>query len=173
MQRILSREIEKTIDIAKLKNLVPTYCRVIKYDRLRGNTLKDVMGRYTVLIVLFQIHDKKKRVLNEAGHFFVISTRGPEKCVVFSSTGMSPSKELFITQSDPTLFERVLPKGTVYNTKRLQINRSSNTCWRWSIAFAHFAPMGLKSFQSLFSRPSLHVSTSDQLVTVLTLMSLY
>ena len=173
MQRIIRREIEKTVDIAKLQNLVPPYCRVVKYDRLRGNTLKDVMGKYTVLIVLWNIHDKKKRILNEPGHFFVISTRGPEKCVVFSSTGMSPSKELFITQSDPTLFERVLPKGTVYNSRKLQINRSSNTCWRWSIAFAHFAPMGLKAFQSLFSRPSLHLSTGDQLVTAMTLMSLY
>jgi len=173
MQRVIAREIEKVIDLTKLKHLVPPYCRVVKYDRIRGNTLKDVMGKYSVLIVLWNIHDKKKRVLNEPGHFFVISTRGPEKCVVFSSTGMSPSKELFITQSDPTLFERVLPKGTIYNTKKLQLNKSSNTCWRWCIAFAHFAPMGLKPFQNLFSRPSFHIGTSDQLVTALTLLSLY
>ena len=173
MQRIIAREIEKPIDISKLKSMVPPYCKVIKYDRLRGNTLKDIMGRYTVLIVLWNIHDKKHRVLDEPGHFFAISTRGPEKCVVFSSTGMSPSKELFITQSDPTLFERVLPKGTIYNKKKMQINRSSNTCWRFCIAFAHFAPMGLKAFQSLFSRPSFHISSPDQLVTCLTLMNLY
>jgi hypothetical protein len=91
MQRVIAREIEKVIDLTKLKHLVPPYCRVVKYDRIRGNTLKDVMGKYSVLIVLWNIHDKKKRVLNEPGHFFVISTRGPEKCVVFSSTGMSPS----------------------------------------------------------------------------------
>ena len=173
MQRIISREIKNTIDIAKLQNVVPPFCKVIKYDRLRGNNLKDIMGKYTVLIVLWNIHDQAKRILDLPGHFFVISTRGPEKCVVFSSTGMSPKKELFITHSDPTLFDRVLPKGTVYNTKKLQLNTSSNTCWRWCIVFAHFAPMGLKAFQHLFSRPVVHLTTSDQLVTALTLMSLY
>ena len=164
---------EKTIDMTKLRSLVPTYCTVKKYDSIKGKTLKEVMGRYTVLILLFNIHDSKHRVLNKPGHFFVISTRGPEPCVVFSSTGMTPKKELFITQSDPTLFERILPPGTVYNNKRLQITNDSNTCWRWAILFTHFAPMGLKKFQSLFTRPSLHITNADMLCTTLTLMSLY
>ena len=173
MQKIINSEVDKTIDLKKLEKLVPSYCRVMKYDKLRGKTLKEVMGRYTCLIILWNIHDKQKRTLNEPGHFFVLSTRGPESCVVFSSTGMSPSKELFITQSDPELFDRILPKGTVYNKKKLQGNRSSNTCWRWCLAFIHFAPMGLKNFQRLFSRPNLHVHSPDQLVTAMTLMSLY
>ena len=173
MQRIINREIENTIDVNKLRDLVPPYCRVVKYDSLKGKTLKAVMGRATVLIILWNLHDKKHRTLNKPGHFFVLSTRGPEPCVVFSSTGMSPKKELFITQSDPALFDRILPKGTVYSTRRLQINSDSNTCWRWCICFAHLAPMGLKKFQSLFIRPSLHISSPDQLVTALTLMTLY
>ena len=121
MQRIIRREMEKTIDMTKLRSLVPKYCTVRKYDSIKGKTLKEVMGRYTVLILLFNIHDKRHRVLNKPGHFFVISTRGPEPCVVFSSTGMTPKKELFIPQRDPTLFERILPPGTVYNNKKLQI----------------------------------------------------
>ena len=173
MQKIVNSEVDKTIDMQKLATLVPPYCRVEKYDKLRGKTLKQVMGRYSCLIVLWNIHDKAKRVLNQPGHFFVLSTRGPEECVVLSSTGMSPSKELFITQSDPELFDRILPKGTVYNTKKLQGNRSANTCWRWSLAFVHFAPMGLRQFQNLFSRPNFHIHSSDQLATLMTLMSLY
>ena len=174
MQRIIDRQIEETIDTAKLRSLLPPYCNVVRYDSLRNRkTLKDVMGKYTVLIILFNIHDKKHRTLNEPGHFFVLSTRGPEKCVVFSSTGMSPKKELFITQSDPELFERILPKTTVYNNKKLQINRSSNTCWRWCLVFAHLAPMGLKKFQSLFARPSLTIHQPDQLVTAMTFLSLF
>ena len=153
--------------------MVPEYCAVKRYDQLRGKTLKDVMGKYTVLIILWNLHDKKHRTLNEPGHFFVLSTRGTEKCVVFSSTGMTPRKELFITQSDPSLFERILPSDKVYNNKKLQLNRSSNTCWRWCLVFAHFAPMGLKKFQQVFSKPQIQLSTSDQLVTALTLMSLY
>ena len=173
MQRIIDREIEKTIDMKRLGQLVPPYCVVRQYDNIRGKTLKAVMGKYTVLILLWNIHDKRHRTLDKPGHFFVISTRGPEPCVVFSSTGMTPKKELFITQSDPTLLERILPKGTVYNNKKLQINRNSNTCWRFAILYAHLAPMGLKKFQSLFSHPSVHLSNSDQLATALTLMSLY
>ena len=173
MNSIIRSEVEKTIDIRKLRNMVPEYCAVKRYDQLRGKTLKDVMGKYTVLIILWNLHDKKHRTLNEPGHFFVLSTRGTEKCVVFSSTGMTPRKELFITQSDPSLFERILPSDTVFNDKKLQLNRSSNTCWRWCLVFAHFAPMGLTKFQQVFSKPQIQLSTSDQLVTALTLMSLY
>jgi hypothetical protein len=173
MQKIINSEIDKVIDTKKLGRLVPDYCRVVRYDRLKGKTLQQVMGRYTCLIVLWNIHDKQKRTLNQPGHFFVLSTRGPESCVVFSSTGMSPSKELFVTQSDPGLFERILPKDTVYNKIKLQGNRSSNTCWRWCLAFIHFAPMGLKAFQNLFAKPSLHLNRPDEMVTAMTLMSLY
>ena len=108
------------------------------------------MGRYSCLVVLWNIHDKQRRVLNEPGHFFLVSTRGPEPCVVFSSTGMTPKKELFITQSDPSLLERILPKGTVYNNFKFQVGNDSQTCWRWQIIWAHLAQMGLKKFKSLF-----------------------
>ena len=173
MQRILRNEMEKTIDMSKLGNLVPKYCTVRKYDSIKGKTLKEAMGRFTVLIVLWNIHDKRHRVLDKPGHFFVISTRGPESCVVFSSTGMTPKKELFLTQSDPDLLDRILPKDTVYNNKKLQITNNSNTCWRWAILFSHFAPMGLKKFQSIFTRPHLQLNSADALVTLLTMMSLY
>ena len=86
---------------------------------------------------------------------------------------MSPKKELFVTQSDPTVFDRILPANVTINHKRLQLNGSSNTCWRWCLLFAHFAPMGLKKFQQLFWRPNLHLTNSDDVATVLTLMSLY
>ena len=102
----------------------------------------------------------------------MISTRGPEPCVVFSSTGMTPKKELFITQSNPTLLDEILPEGTVYNSMKLQQSRDANTCWRWAIVFAHLAPMGLKKFHDLF-RGHMHVSTPDELVTAMTLLLTY
>ena len=174
MQRIINRSITQTIDIKKLRHIIPKYCNVVRYDSLKNRkTLKDVMGKYEVLIILWNIHDKQRRVLDEPGHFFVLSTRGPEPLVVFSSTGMKPSEELFLTQSDPKLFERILPKNTVYNNVKLQINRSSNTCWRWCIVYALLAKMGLKKFTSLFSRPHLTLTSADQLVTCLTLLSLF
>ena len=169
MQRIIEREITKPLDLKKLRTLLPPYVKVAKYDQLlKVKTLRQAMGSHSVLILLFNIHDKKHRVLNEPGHFFCISTRGPETCVVFSSTGMTPKKELFITQSDPTLLKRILPKGTVYNDYKFQVSNDSNTCWRWQILFAHLSTMGLKKFQSLFARPNLHITSSDFLATLMT-----
>ena len=119
MQKLINQQITETINIKKLRGLIPNYCRVVKYDQLKNKkTLAEVMGKHEVLIVLWNIHDKQRRVLDEPGHFFVLSTRGPEPLVVFSSTGMKPSEELFLTQSDPKLFERILPKNTSRNWLR-------------------------------------------------------
>jgi hypothetical protein len=174
MQAIIKGEIEKTLDMRTLQGVVPRYARVIKYDKLKGKTLTEIFGRYTVLIILWNIHDTKNRVLDQAGHFFVLSRRGPEseKLVVFSSTGMTPKEELFATHSDPKLLINLLPKDTVVNKMKLQTNRKSNTCWRYAILFTKLAPMGLKSFQKLFRRP-LHLMDPDQIVTALTLTELY
>ena len=172
MQSILREEIGKNLSINDLKKIVPRYCMVKRYDQVHGKTLKDVLGGRSCLILLWNIHDKKHRVLNQPGHFFMISTRGPEPCVVFSSTGMTPKKELFITQSNPTLLDEILPEGTVYNSMKLQHGTDANTCWRWAIVFAHLAPMGLKKFQDLF-RGSMHVSTPDEIVTAMTLLLTY
>ena len=172
MQTILRDESGKNLSIRDLRRIVPRYCMVKKYDQVRGKTLKEVLGSHTCLILLWNIHDKKHRVLNQPGHFFMISTRGPEPCVVFSSTGMTPKKELFLTQSDPTLLDRILPEGTVYNSVKLQQGNDANTCWRFCIVFAHLAPMGLSKFQGLFRR-KMHAITPDEMVTAMTLLYNY
>ena len=172
MHKILREESTKNLSISDLKKIVPRYCMVRRYDQVHGKTLKEVLRGRTCLILLWNIHDKKHRVLNQPGHFFMISTRGPEPCVVFSSTGMTLKKELFITQSNPKLLNEILPEGTVYNSVKLQLSRDAATCWRWAIVFAHLAPMGLKKFQDLF-RGNMHVSTPDELVTAMTLLLTY
>lgn len=173
MERILRREITKTLDTKTLQMILPSYVRVARYDDLkRAKTLKQAMGGKDVLVLLWNIHDAKHRVLNQPGHFFCISTKGPEPCVVFSSTGMTPRKELFLTQSDPTLLERILPKGTVYNNFKFQAGNDSQTCWRWLVVFSHLAQLGLKKFQSLFAKPTLHITNPDMLVTVMTYIML-
>jgi len=156
MDSLLRSQLSQTIDMKSLQQKLPSYVRVVTYDALSKQapkTLKEAMGKQTVLILLFNVHSKQHMTLNVPGHFFVISVRGPEPCVVFSSTGMTPKKELFITHSDPALLTRILPKGTIYNNVKFQISRDSNTCWRWNILFARLATMGLKKFQTLFKRP--------------------
>ena len=68
MQAIIRSEVDKTLDMKKLRLIVPEYCRVRRYDELKGKTLKDVMGRATVMIILWNIHDKKHRTLNAPPH---------------------------------------------------------------------------------------------------------
>ena len=125
MKSFLQQELTKTIDIKLLRSILPPYCRVAYYDKMKNvQTLHQAMRGAEVLILLWNIHDSKHRVLNEPGHFYAISTRGPERCVVFSSTGMAPKKELFETQSDPGLLDRILPRGTIFNNKVFQKTRS-------------------------------------------------
>jgi hypothetical protein len=174
MHRIIQTEINKTLDMKRLRYLLPPYCRVVRYDEiLKAKTLKDAMGGKTILVLLFNVHDKKHRVLNQAGHFFCISTKNKQDgVVVFSSTGMSPKRELFVTSSDPDLLLRILPNNFKYNNVALQKGNDSNTCWRWIIVFAHLAQIGLKTFQDRFKNANLHVNNSDELVTLLTYIQL-
>ena len=165
----LRKEIKRPLDMKRLKSILPTYCRVVRYDDLaKAKTLRQAMSGASVLILLWNIHDTKHRVLNKAGHFYAISTRGPEPCVVFSSMGFSPRKELFLTHSDPGLLERILPKGTVYNNVKLQTGNDSQTCWRWCVIFAHLAKMGLQRFQELFGKPTLSLHDPDLLAVAMT-----
>ena len=169
MNSLLRKALGKTLDIKELRGLLPSYCRIAHYDKLKNvQTLRQAMRGSTVLILLWNIHDKKHRVLNEPGHFYAISTRGPEPCVVFSSTGMSPKAELFMTQSDPGLLQRILPAGTVFNAKKFQKTRDSNTCWRWCLLFAHLAHMGLKQFQQIFWNNKLTITDPDLLSVAFT-----
>ena len=169
MQSFFRKQISETIDMKSLRQILPPYCRVVRYDNLKNvKTLSEALRGKQILIVLWNIHDKQHRVLNQPGHFFLISVRGPERCIVFSSTGMTPKQELFLTQSDPLALERILPKGTIYNDKKFQISNDSNTCWRWLILFSHLSKMGLKRFQQLFFKPHLHISDPDILVVAMT-----
>jgi hypothetical protein len=170
MQQIIKSEIYKTLDLTKLKHLLPRYCKVARYDELlKVNSLKQAMGGSSVLVLLFNVHDRRHRILNQPGHFFCISTKSKKDgVVVFSSTGMSPDHEIFLTQSDPGLLKRILPKNYIFNDVALQKGDSSNTCWRWIIVFAHLAQIGLKQLQKIFSRPNMHVNDSDEMVTLLT-----
>ena len=169
MNSFLKQELSKTIDIKDLKRVLPSYCRIAYYDKLKNvKTLKEAMRGSSVLILLWNIHDEKKRVLNEPGHFYLISTRGPERCVVFSSTGMAPRKELFETQSDPGLLDRILPNGTIYNNKHFQKTRDSATCWRWCLLYAHLAHLGLKKFQTIFWNRKLLITDPDLLSVAFT-----
>ena len=175
MQRLISEGITQTLDMKDLQKALPEKCRVFRYDQLIGaKSLKQAMRGNKAIVLLWNMHDSKHRLLDEPGHFFVI-TVVDGKPYVFSSTGMKPRKELFITQSNPDLFENILPENVAYNSTKLQGNGDSNTCWRYVILFCHLVVRGgmkPKEFISRLSRP-LHCHTADQVVSALTFDSLY
>ena len=175
MQRLINEGITQNFDMKDLQRLVPHGVRVIRYDSLYGvKTLKAAMGRSKALLILWNIHDKQHRLLNTAGHFFVLAVLGG-KPFVFSSTGFSPRKELFMSHSDPDVFDRILPKNVAYNSTRLQANRNSSTCWRYCLLFCELVVRGgmdPRVFTHRISRP-LHLHTSDQVITALTFDSLF
>ena len=176
MQKIINEAMSETLDMTVLGRILPPFCKVVRYDAiLRAKTLASILGNKTFLVVLFNVHDTKHRLLNKPGHFFCISQKSKrDGTVVFSSTGMSPDHEIFLTQSDPKLLHRILPKNYKYNNVELQKGNDHNTCWRWMITFAHMHSdaINLQQFQKLFSNTSVHLNSPDQLVTALTLLQL-
>ena len=84
MLRILNKEMTKTLDMKTLEHLLPHYVKVARYDQLlKSKTLKDAMGSASVLILLFNIHDAKHRVLNQPGHFFVLARKVQNRVLCF------------------------------------------------------------------------------------------
>ena len=112
MKRILQRQETATLSMSNLRKALPHYCKIVRYDTMKGKTLKQALGGKKVMIVLWNLHDIKHRVLNKPGHFFAISVLQGAP-VVFSSTGWSPMKEAIITHSDISILNNLLPSTTM------------------------------------------------------------
>ena len=99
MQTVINSAMQETLDMDILAKMLPRFCKVVRYDNiLKAKTLDSVLGNKSVLVVLFNVHDAKHRLLNKPGHFFCISRKSTsDGVVVFSSTGMSPDHEIFLT----------------------------------------------------------------------------
>ena len=171
MIRIVRKQETSTIDMKKLNRALPEYCKIVRYDNLKGKTLHQALGGRKVLIVLWNIHDRKHRLLNQPGHFFAISVL-QSKPVVFSSTGWSPMKEALITNSDIQILNKLLPNNVEYNHVKMQISNDSNTCWRYCIMFSHLhRQFNLKAIQQMLKN-GVHLQTPDDTVTMMTLLQL-
>jgi hypothetical protein len=169
LSQIIKQEVKVPLSIEMLSKVVPKWCRVEFYDRLsKYKTLKEALRGAKCIIVLYNIHDKKKNTLNQAGHFVLInsSAKRPE---YFSSSGWSVAKELDVTRSDPAIFERLLGKNFIQNTVPLEKQGSSNDCWRFCLARAILADTPLKEFQKLFSN-HVNLKNPDEIVTLMTML---
>ena len=101
---VMKRNEKDPLSIEMLAKIVPKWCRVAFYDSLKKyRSLKDAMQGKKCLAVLYQIHDKKKTVLNRAGHFILINVANGV-VEYFSSSGWDVAKEIAETHSDPRIF---------------------------------------------------------------------
>lgn len=165
----IRRKVKEPLSIEMLSKIVPPWCRVEFYDKLaKYKTLSAALRGAKCIIVLYNIHDRKKNTLNKAGHFILINTIG-KQVEYFSSSGWSVAKELDITRSDPKVFERLLGHKFIQNTVPLEKQGDSNDCWRFCLARAILADMSLKQFQKLFSN-HIHLKNADEIVTLMTML---
>ena len=171
MQSVLNQEKKRPLSIEMLGQLAPTWCRVVKYDALKSaKNLKDALKGKDCLIVLYNIHSNKRKVLNVAGHFIVINARSTKQPVeYFSSSGWTMSQELAATHSDPNIFKRLLPKNFIYNSIKFESSGDINTCWRYCLARCVLAHITLKDFQKLF-RQRVILKNSDDVIVLMTLL---
>ena len=166
---VMKKREKEPLSIEMLAKLVPKWCRVTFYDSLgKYKTLKEAMQGKKCMAVLYQIHDKKKNLVNRAGHFVLINVANgtPE---YFSSSGWDVAKELSETHSDPRILQRLLGKNFIQNKVPLEKLGATNTCWRFVLARAILMDMKLSNFQKLFQH-SLQLRNPDDICTVLTML---
>lgn len=169
----MKQEEKRPLSYEMLGKLVPTWCRVTKYDSLASfKSLKDALQGKDMIVVLYNIHDpKSKKVINEPGHFVVINARAKGQPVeYFSSTGWTPGKEISTTHSDANIFNRLLGTNFVYNSVQFQRDLDINTCWRFVLSRCVFGHLTLKEFQRLFKQ-HITLSNADDVVTLMTILT--
>ena len=137
MQALLKSEVKRPLSYEMLSTLVPKWCRVTKYDSLaKFKTLKDALMGKDMMVVLYNVHDRiSKKLVNMPGHFIVINARASgQPTEYFSSSGWSAGQEIAVTHSDPIIFQRLLGKSFITNTKQFEGTGDIFTCWRFCLA---------------------------------------
>ena len=171
MQTVISEESKRPLSYEMLGKLVPSWCRVTKYDSLaKFKTLKAALQGKDMLVVLYQVHSKtSNKLVNMPGHFVVINARSPGPVEYFSSSGWTVSQELSATHEDPKIFKRLLPKNFIYNSVALEHMGDRNTCWRWCLVRCVLGHVSLKDFQKLFKQKVI-LRSSDDAIVLMTLL---
>ena len=155
-----------------LRTMLPPWCRFATYDSLsKFKSLKDALQGKQMLVVLYQVHDKKtKKLVNMPGHYIVLNARAKSQPVeYFSSSGWAPSAELSATHSDKTTFARLLGRNFIHNSVPFEKMGDMNTCWRWVLTRCVLGHVSLKDFQRLFNQKFMPKDSND-IVTLMTLL---
>ena len=172
LKQLVNEETKRPLSYEMLREMVPPWVRVATYDSLaKFKTLKAALQGKQMIVCLYQVHERtSKKLKNMPGHFIVINARAKNQPVeYFSSSGWSPGKEIAVTYSDPKIFQRLLGKNFIYNSKPFEKMGDQNTCWRWVMARCILGHLNLKTFQRLFSQRFMP-RDGDDIITLMTLL---
>lgn len=166
MEDILRFEEAQPLSFDLMRKHAPEWCTVRMYDGLKKfKTLKEAAASKPCLIVLYELHDSKKRETVGVGHYSLIIL-GP-KPRYWSSYGYPVDFEISVTHSEGLLKDLL---GDHVNDKiDYQDREHTQTCWKWCLLRASVHKMPEPRFKELFFSRSPRLKTPDDLVSVLTL----
>ena len=173
MQAVLDALEKQPVGIAHLRRSSPAYVRVMEYDELpKKGSIDQVFGKkYTAVIILYEMHTTKHRLVNGTGHYICIIKRGAKSYEYFSSYGLPPMAEIDATKSDPERLKSLLGSKLLVNRAKLQSKYHTATCGRWAFSRALLANLPLSQFVGFFGK-KVQVSKSDSLVGLATLFAI-
>jgi len=101
MQDILNFEERRPLDYNTMRKYAPHDCVVRLYDSLsRFKSIRAAMGSKPCMIVLYEMHDTKKRQSVGVGHYSLVLQGGKQ---YWSSYGYPVDYEISATHSEGTL----------------------------------------------------------------------
>ena len=165
VQALLDRMKSTPIDMEILKSKLPSYCNAVEYKQLANKHRSELFKKYECVVVF--IPSKTKQV----GHFIMLSARD-RYISYFSSLGGTPSSELNKLGESLDIFNELLGKNFITNTKKLQSGAYHiNDCAVFCLVRCYLRKLKLREFQELFLR-SQHLQTADDIVAMLCVLLL-
>ena len=165
MQDILNFEERRPLDYNTMRKYAPRDCSVRLYDSLsRFKSIRAAMGSKPSMIVLYEMHDTKKRQSVGVGHYSLVLQGGKQ---YWSSYGYPIDYEISATHSEGTLKSLM---GDHSNSKiKYQAREDTQTCWKWCLLRATMHKMPETRFKQLFYSNPPRIKTPDDLVSLVTL----
>ena len=163
MQQLISRLETIPMTISTVQRAMPSYCRVVLYDKL-PQTIAALFGNKKCVILFYQMHDRAGKIKNGTGHFSLL-IRG-KNIHFFSSYGMKPEAEIFKTHSKGRLLA-LLGKNYTWNRRQYQSVRRVQTCALHCIVRAFFMNLNTVQYSKIQTR--FLAKNSDDLVSIMCL----
>ena len=163
LKELVAEEVKRPLSYEMLQTLLPRWCKFARYDSLaKFSSLKAALGGKSILVVLYNLHDRKGKVKNAPGHFICINARARNQPVeYFSSSGWQPAKEIAKTHSNPRVFQKLLGRNFIHNSVPFETEGDQQTCWRWVLMRCILGHVSLKEFQKLFAQKFIPNDSND------------